>query len=152
MNKRASAYKLRDRFLVQTDQITTAGVWLAAPEYVCLGLDSPAEEIGKAFLSALEDSGQIVPHPTKWAGLAKPRLDAAGVKSEAAFQKGTQLVTVLRSQMETEIQPTRNGGASGDNRGFHDLPNKTIRLSNQASALEVGQAIIAAFASCFYDT
>lgn len=152
MNKRASAYKLRDRFLVHTDQITTAGVWLAAPKYVSLRLDTPAQEVGKALLSALEDSGQTVPHPTQWAGLSKPRLDAAGVKSEAAFHKGTQLVTVLRSQMETEIRPTRNGGVSGENRGFHDLPNATIRLSNHSSALEVGQAIIAAFASCTYDT
>ena len=152
MTKRVSAYKLRDRFLMHPDQITTAGVWLAAPEYVSLGLDSPAQVIGQAFLLALKNSGQTVPHPTKWAGLTKPRLEAAGVKSEAAFHMSAQLVTVLRNQLETEIQSTRNGGASGENRGFHDLPNATIRLSNQSSALDVGLAMIAAFASCTYET
>ncbi len=152
MIKSVSAYKLRDRFLIHPNQITTAGVWLAAPEYVSLDLDSSAREIGQAFLLALEDAGQTVLHPTKWVGLSKPRLDAAGAKSEVAFQKGARLVRGVRNQVETEIQPTRNGGAAGNNRGFHDLPNATIRLANQGSPIQFGQAILAAFASCVYDT
>jgi hypothetical protein len=117
-----------------------------------LSLESSVMEVGEALLLALEKSGQTIPHPARWTGLAKQRHVAAGVKSETAFQKGAHLVSVYRDQMETRIQPTHNGGATGSNRGFHDLPNETVRIANQASSIEVGQAVFAAFVSCTHDT
>lgn len=152
MNKDVSIYKLRDRILMHPNQITSAGIWLATPEYVVLGLDSSAQKIGNAVFIALENSGNTIPHPISWTGLSKPRLDAAGVKSEAAFHKSTRLVSVIKNLTQIEIKPSRNGGTKGDERGFHYLSNATIHLACHASATEIGQAILSAFALCVDDT
>ena len=144
----ASAYMLQDRYFIYASNVTTSGLWLAAPEFVSLSLKSSEFELGQAVLSVLERSGRTVPHPTEWGGLSTPRLVAAGVKSEKAFNNGARLVTVCRTALGTEIQPTFNGGATGPNRGFTDLLDTTICLDNRTPPLEFGQAIISALALC----
>lgn len=107
--KRASAYRLRDRFLIHPESKTTSGVWLATAPYVPVPLDSRPEALGEAIASALAASGSGVPHPTSWTGLSKPRLEAAGSKSEADFMRGARLVhvaldgTAMRFELRTTV-------------------------------------------------
>ena len=118
-----NAFRLSDRYFIHPNKQTTDGVWLAQGDYVSISLQAPMEEIGAAILVALEQSSGVIPHPTNWAGLAKRRLAAAGVRSEKAFIQDACLVSVsLGDQMSFE--PYSNGGSTGETRGFSPIPER----------------------------
>ena len=103
-------------------------------------LDAELESLGTSVLTALSKSGRTVPHPTMWKGLDKPRLEAAGVKSEKAFQSGARSVRVERGQVR-RLEPSRNGGSKGDAKGFEPLPELSMSLPLSSTAAALGQAI-----------
>jgi len=51
--------------------------------------------------------------PTSWTGLSKPRLEAAGSKSEADFMRGARLVTIVLDGTGMRFEATHNGGTKG---------------------------------------
>jgi len=145
--RKVSAFRLRDRYFIHPDRQTTTGLWLAQGDFVSLSLQAPKEELGVVILAALEQSSGVIPHPTSWVGLAKPRLTAAGVKSEKAFMRGACLVSVnLRDQMSFE--PHVNGGSTGDARGFSPIPERSISIPTESPAKEVGDALARALDAC----
>lgn len=75
-------------------------------------------DLGEAVHCALEDSRENIPQPTDWQAFAVPRLAAAGVKTEAAFQKKSQLVSAEFNGTVLKITPNRNGGAAGAKKGL----------------------------------
>jgi len=99
-------------------------------------------------LGALSRSGRTVPHPAVWHGLAAPRLKAAGVRSEKAFQSGARSVDVERAGRDLQIEPSRNGGTQGDGKGFVPLPELTITLPLNSSAEALGEAVRAGLERC----
>jgi hypothetical protein len=143
----AAVYELKDRILVHSWQQTTAGLGIASEPYIGLPRDAGPEALGNSILSALKKSGQTVPHPTTWKGLDKPRLEAAGVKSEKAFQTGARSVSVERGQA-FRLEPSRNGGSEGDTKGFEPLPDLSMSLPLSSTATEIGQAIRACLERC----
>jgi hypothetical protein len=136
----AAVYELKDRILVHPWQQTTAGLGIASEPYIGLPLDAEPKSLGNSVLSALSHSGQTVPHPMTWKGLDKPRLEAAGVKSEKAFQSGARSVGVERGQA-FRLEPSRNGGSKGDTKGFEPLPELSMSLPLSSTAAALGQAI-----------
>lgn len=145
--RNTSAYKLKDRYFVYPKKRTSEGVWLASEDFVSLPLHASVEDLGNAVLGALAQSHGVLPHPEAWAGLSKPRLSAAGVRSEKAFMQGARLVEVTLMN-EMILTPTRNGGASGEQRGFAQRPDSDLNLPADSSPTEVGQALLAAFGHC----
>jgi len=145
--QRASLFQLKDRYLVHPESRTTSGLWLAVPDYVTLSLNTSPNELGAALGRALDQSVDGVPHPKVWTGLSKPRLDAAGVRSESAFVRGACCVGVRRSE-EMVLKPSRNGGPTGEQRGFTDLPELRLVLSGNPTESELGDALLNALARC----
>ena len=118
---KACAYRLKDRWLIHPSSKTTAGVFIACPPYQTIPASADVAAIGDAICLALAASRENIPHPTEWKGLSAPRLAAAGVRSEAALQRGSRLVLVERTENGITITPTNNGGTVGDREGFHHL-------------------------------
>ncbi len=137
--RRACAYRLRDRFLFHPESETTAGVWLATAPYVSAPLDSGPGTLGEAIAAALAASVSGVPHPISWAGLTKPRLDAAGSKSEAIFMRGARLVSVSQDGTTMTLEATHNGGAKGETKGFSELRATAMKLQAARDG-ELGEA------------
>lgn len=142
-----SAFRLRDRYFIHPNKRTTAGLEIAQPDFQCLALDATPESIGHAILAALAQSQGVIPHPTIWSGLAKPRLAAAGVRSERDFIAGTRLVAIKRCEC-LSFEPTRNGGSSGDGRGFSPMLGEHFSLPIDASPLAIGEAFLKAIEEC----
>jgi len=144
----ASAYRLRDRFFFHPNSKTTAGGWLATPPYVSVPLDAGPEALGEAVAEALAASVVGIPHPTSWAGLSKPRLDAAGSRSEAAFGRGARLVQVLLDATTMTVEATHNGGSKGDTKGFSELPASATKLPASTRPRELGMAFSEMLSRC----
>ena len=146
--KIVSVYKLKDRLLIHPDSITTAGMWIATEPFLPLPLNSSSSDIGAAISVALEGSLDSAPHPADWRAIAAPRLSAAGVRSEHSFQLGTSLVTVTRSEAGYIVEPHLNGGASGDNKGFHPMPELQRFVGQDSSDLAIGSAVLDSLEAC----
>ena len=144
----AAIYQLKDRLLVHPWQRTTMGLGIASEPYVSLPLDVDLNALGNCALAALAQSGKTVPHPLSWKGLNEPRLRAAGVKSEKAFQTGSRSLTIDRVGDALRIEPSRNGGARGDAKGFEPLPELGISVPLNSAAEALGSAIRAALKKC----
>jgi hypothetical protein len=146
--KSAAVHQLKDRILVHPWQQTDMGVGIASEPYVAIPLEVDNEQLGKSILDALGDSGRTVPHPTVWKGQDASRLKAAGVKSERAFQDGARYVRIERTQGGFLIEPSRNGGTTGDKKGFEPLPARAIALDAGASTADLGKAVRRGLDSC----
>jgi hypothetical protein len=106
-----------------------------------------SNELGEAITRALNVSREGVPHPLDWKSLALPRLAAAGVKSEATFQKKAELVTIYFDGTALTITPHRNGGGTGDEKGFHPIFEREAHSAGMTFA-EIGAAAFQAFEHC----
>jgi len=146
--RRACAYRLRDRYLFHPESSTMSGGWLATAPYVSAPLDSGPETLGEAIAAALAASVSGVPHPTSWTGLSKPRLDAAGARSETAFTHGTRLVSVSLRATTIALEATHNGGTKGQNRGFSELPASAKKLPAATRLGELGAAFCEMLSRC----
>ena len=144
----ASIYRLKDRLLVHANSRTTAGVWMATEPFLPFPLDSSPSDIGNAVSLALAASLDKVPHPNDWRATSGPRLSAAGVRSERSFQASAALVTITRNETGYVIEPHRNGGASGDSKGFHPLPKLQRSMGMNCNLETIGSAIIEALSLC----
>lgn len=117
----ASVYRFRDRWVVSPVRTTTTGLLVGSEPFVTLPLSVDNNDLGRAVRTALVLSEDVIPHPTDWKHFALPRLIAAGVKTESSFQLGASLVQVHGNGQVLTFTPTRNGGATGDSKGFHAL-------------------------------
>jgi len=124
------------------------GLGIASEPYLSLPLTIDSDKLGEAVLAALTHSGRVVPHPVSAKGLAAPRLSAAGVKSERAFQTGTRSLSIERTKKSFRIEPSRNGGSKGDAKGFHPLPELSTFLDCDSDATIIGRAVRACFGRC----
>jgi len=141
-SKRSAAiYLLKDRVLLHPWQKTTDGLGIASEPYIVAPKDADNLHLGEILLRVLSASGQTVPHPKEWTGLSKPRLHAAGVKSESAFHSGALNTSVTWQGDTLSFIPTSNGGGSGPNRGFYPLPESSSSVAAGAGAEEIGAAL-----------
>jgi len=144
---RASIYKFPSSFVICPVNVTTTGIGIASAPYQTLPLDISPAELGEAIFRALDASREGIAHPLDWKALAAPRLAAAGVKSEAAFQKKAELVTVRLLGTELSLTPCRNGGTAGNEKGFHPIEESKTHLNGHGRA-PAGEAAIERFKFC----
>jgi hypothetical protein len=144
----ASVYRLKDRFLVHPNCRTSTGIRVAVAPFTVLPRDVNVRELGSAIEVALSESTTVVPHPTDWKNVAAPRLISAGVKSEATFQKRSALVQLSATDEEIRIVPTKNGGAVGESRGFHEIPTACIAQPHSSPPEAIGAQVLKAFDLC----
>ena len=143
----ASIYKFPNFFVVCPTSKTTAGLLITVEPYMVLSNPVSSLELGEAVRRVLAESRQDIAQPTDWKALASPRLAAAGVKSEASFQKRAQLVTASFDGTALTITPHRNGGTTGDQRGFHPIEEHTRHVI-ETSPEAIGSASHYGFELC----
>ena len=145
--KRASIYKLPSRFIVCPVSTTTAGINITCEPYIVLWAPIASLELSKAINEALDKSQNGIAHPQSWKGLAAPRLAAAGVKSEATFQKQASLVSLISDGKTVTFTPHRNGGATGNDKGFSPINECEIQVDQWTSEI-AGEIAFRAFEGC----
>jgi hypothetical protein len=139
---------LKDRWLIHPASKTTSGIFIASVPFQTIPVDADSAVIGGAVRAALAASLDGVPHPTDWKGISSPRLAAAGVKTEATFQRTSKLVSITRTGAEIVLVPTSNGGASGENKGFHNIDDCAIVVNISCSDESLGLMVHDALAKC----
>lgn len=144
----ASIYCFPDRLLVVPNCPTPTGLLVSSEHYAVLSLAAADRELGMAIEVALSASTRTVPHPNDWKAATAPRLAAAGVESERAFQLKSALVQVSKTPESLHVSPSHNGGATGKDRGFHPIVGSEIEVSPTVGASELGVQVRKALSVC----
>lgn len=119
----------------------TSGVWLAGEYAVLLTEAESPDDLGAAVERALVASRRDVPHPSDWRNVGRQVLIVAGKKTWRTLEKGAVLTHVYRNRSSLRVTPTRNGGPTGDDRGFHELGDCEQTLEARASPIELARAV-----------
>lgn len=137
-------YGLGDALVVETTDRTVAGYHVATDRVSRLSAAVPDAELGERILAALNRARDGVPasRPNVPARQrTKALVDAAGRRSYAAVVRDAVLVHVEREGERLRFTPTRNGGPTGPDRGFHRLHEE---LSSPSEPGEIGRTARAA--------
>lgn len=144
----ACAIRLKDRWLVHPELKSVSGIFVASEPYQSLPNDADPIALGNAVRSALALAQRTIPNPPDWKALSVPRLAAAEVKSEAALQRQSQLIRITAEAAKIVLTPTRNGGASGSDKGFHHLEAATMAVASNCTDRELGETLRDALSKC----
>jgi len=146
--RHAVMYARQKDFVIQPESRTTAGVWIGWEPVQVVGCETDIATVAQAVRIALAASQDRVAHPTDWKAVLQPILNGAKVKSWNALQISAKMVGIELLDAELRIVPSRNGGTSGDDKGYHSLPETAIVLTTGCSDEELGLALSQALALC----
>jgi hypothetical protein len=101
-----------------------------------------------ALIAMLDLYKDDYPHPQDWKAFSQSFLKAAGLRSWRTLQLGSRCCMIERTATLLQIVPTRNGGTTGDDKGFHALADSTIELPSTSDPARLGAALLFAFDRC----
>lgn len=145
----ACAVRLKDRWLICPELKTVSGLLVSSEPFESLPADADPTTLGGAVRSALLQAEGTIPNPTDWKAVSAPRLAAAGVKTESAFQRHSKLIRISAEAATIELTPTGNGGVSGEGKGFHPLDEVALVVALNCTDIELGEAVYEALSVCF---
>lgn len=121
----------------------TRAMWVHDGEFERLDADASPEELGSAVLMAISRSTTVAPpEPTK-KHLA-PLLRASKTKTWSSFMDGARLVHIDNEPGGYELTPMEN---EGPRKGFTFIQAKLARLPNDATAEQLGDALVRALSN-----
>jgi hypothetical protein len=146
--KRATVYVRELDLLFHCDNLTVDGVWIIGTPVRAMSAEAKPEDIGREVRTALNASKQNVPQPSDWSAVATPLLAVAGVKAWSSLLKASSICLVAADEHRLTLTPTRNGGATGPDRGFHELSSAQLEIPLAAVDRDLGDAIVTAASRC----
>jgi hypothetical protein len=146
---RAGLYCNPKGLMAYPERRTASGFFLAGAPFVQI-VKEEAGLVAAAVQTALADSVATIADPRReeFAAIAQSRLQAAGVRSESAFMRGARLVRIQKEEGAVWVIPHRNGGSTGEKKGFHAISEKKITLPASVDEAVLGSACIQALALC----
>jgi hypothetical protein len=142
-SRRATAYRI-DETIILTPQGSWKGAWFTIGPAISIPQVAEPQNIGKAIRQCLTHSTALNDMPNL-KETCKSLFDTANVRSWPALQKKSSACSILSDSTSVEIAPYRNGGMRGDDKGFHRLDHKRIRLALDCSDAQLGGSLMQAF-------
>ena len=144
------ALEVAGSLIVLSSSRTIDGVWVfnGFAERVAAG--AAAQDLGSLVSRGLAASAVGVAHPRDWAAFhreSKDKLKAVGVDSFERLHRSARCVHVRRSAGSLSVTPTASGGATGRERGFHELAELAKMVTPESPSL-IGDAVRAALERC----
>ena len=139
-------YERAGRYFLEPSDRTRwseAGYWVSNGCVTVLDATAGDDALGEAALDGLAMSRVEVPVPRRGTKLEAGLFRAMGVRSRRAAMSGTRSCFVSREPPDGAIRvdPLRNGGTTGDSRGYTVIAERAVALPAASTAPEVGRAI-----------
>lgn len=144
----AGVYLHPDEFILHAQHRAVSGVLLSAPPVVRLPPQASDAALGAALREVLRAFEEGVPHPArdKWKEGAAAFLKQTGYRSWRALEGPARSCWIDEEQGGLNFTPLRNGGSSGDRKGFQPFGAAPVMTSAAATDEEVGAALKSALA------
>ena len=111
---------------------------------LALPLETSDAKLGEAVLYLIAECRRDASPPASPDDLRKETLalyKPARVRSWAALQRAAKLIHVWLGAEGLRVEPTRNGGYRGPDRGFHHLPEHAERLERSPQPAVLGASV-----------
>jgi hypothetical protein len=148
MSRLATVYARNRDYIVQPLSWTTTGLLIGTEPIDMLPHAVAAADLGRALQRALSAAKEGVAHPTDWKAQLSPLLQCAKIRSWNALQKAAKMCQVEALNGQMRITPSRNGGTSGSDKGYHHIADQTVLLPLDCSAEELGAGLLQALTLC----
>ena len=141
-----SVFEQPTQYFLHPFQRAPGGPWRAAGPSLALPLETPDSRMGEAVLYLITECRQDV-----MTLVDRPRheiltlLKPARVRSWMALQRKAKLIHITARSNGLRVEPTRNGGNRGDDRGFHFLVEQAEILERAPDPAALGAAVRRAF-------
>ena len=149
--KSCVVYFLDDSFLVHPLSKTVDGIWIFQGPAERLERKCGDEELGRAVIDALARSKLEIPQPFDWSVFNEEStraLEEWAIPSFHWLQRKASQCCVEGRSGKLAIQPTRNGGVSGEKRGFKPIVEARMVLTPEITEYQLGAAIRQADYAC----
>lgn len=141
MKKFAGVYKRKNLLYMRSNSRTTDWIVIGTGPVIVEPHEVPPDVLGRHILELLKKSEWDIPPPPDPNSVIKPLLEAAGVKSWSAFQRGALYCGIILDEKGLEIRPYENNGRGG----FVPLPeSEIISIPPTSSPREIGEALLKA--------
>lgn len=140
------AYRTSDAYYIVPNDQTVDGLWVNGTQVKRVPIDTPAIELGRMVLSALGEGDHARARISDWKGLLKPLLGAACAASWSAFSRKSELIVIKREEEGLVVTPTRHGGTSGNDKGFHELGEHAVHMKADSDPRKVGALLLGVWA------
>jgi hypothetical protein len=148
MSRLASVYARSADYIVQPSSWTTTGLRVGTEPINVLPCDAGVADLGEALQKALSAAKEGIVHPTDWKAQLEPLLQCAKLRSWNALQKSAKMCEVELTDHGLRITPSRNGGTSGPDKGYHPIADQSVVLPLECSTEELGAAVFRGLALC----
>ncbi|WP_214073232.1 hypothetical protein [Mucilaginibacter sp. dw_454] len=145
MKKSASIIKTKSNYWIYSQSKTTDGVWIASVPFFKSPLNVLFSELIEKLFSALDKSGNVVPHPKDLKLFDEFFSKNLEIKSKKAFYSGAKCCEVAQDNDEISLLPTINIGNKGR---FDHLPSSEIVVSCLDDNQVIYDAVQEAFDKC----
>ena len=139
-----SVFEQPTQYFLHTSQYGREIGLQAARPSLALPLDTPDAKLGEAVLYLMTECRRDAQPPASRDHLRKETLalyKPARVRSWAALQRTAKLVHVWLGGEGLRVEPTRNAGYRGPDRGFHYLPEQAERLERWPQPATLGASV-----------
>jgi hypothetical protein len=120
-----------------------AGFLVATTPIVRLPTSSAPEEVGSALLAMLEEFRDLLPDEIEWRAVSKEFLKATGFTSWRSFEGApAKSCWVAADDRTLTVTPLRNGGLTGENRGFQPFGRQDLSVRLDADHEALGNALL----------
>lgn len=105
MRKSATIYKSDSKYVIHSEEKTTAGVGLACAPSFKLKPNAEDADLGIAIHNALDATKTNVPHPTDWKGHTAAFLKLVGAKSLSSLYRSSKCIGATEEQGNITLTP-----------------------------------------------
>jgi hypothetical protein len=144
----AAIFFRADNVVVHAQHQTTDEFWIAGAPAFRIDRAELATALVKAVKQALDASLNGVENPSNWRSLLAPVLAVARARSWSALARNSHMCQIEGDSDGVTVVPTRNGGVTGDDRGFHELRNLSISVSDPDDDDRLLEALLQAEELC----
>jgi hypothetical protein len=144
----ASVYIRSNDYLVEANSKVETGFWVSTNPVIRLSRSASVTDLGTAVRLALAESRRGGSYPSLGGAFPSSLLEVAGVRSWNDLQRSAALCLVKGDSSIIRVVPHRNGGTTGDDKGYHSLSESSVDVAADASDDELGAAVRAAMSAC----
>lgn len=144
----ASATLYPDKILIETIDRAEEGFGISSSNISILPVDTDNNSLGSAIRQHLNATRTGLKRPTDYKKHYQDFLDKAGFKNGKEHHRNALHVTMLQRLDTITLNPTRNGGYTGKDRGFLGIKDSGIIVPADIDDSTLAEKIKEAWGKC----
>lgn len=137
MVRHVGVRQYKEQIVLRPYAVTTVGLLKGSEPIEAIPVATPPQDLGEMIFRVLDNSGNVVPHPSDFTASDEPLQRAIGIKSLRTFYKSAAYCSIAEDEGEYEIVPYRKILRSQGEVGIDEAK----QLLHRPSAEDLGRAV-----------